>query len=169
MPKLKVYRTPIGFHDAYIAAPSQKAALEAWGADANLFARGVAEQVDDPALMAEPLARPGDVIKKLRGSLDEQLAALPAKAGPKTGSALKPAAKKAPRPSRAALDRAEAELSALQQQQEQEDQSLARREVELASERRDMTKRHRRELDRLTATVEKAKSAFDAATAKWRA
>ena len=24
--KLKVYRTPIGFHDAYVAAPSQKAA-----------------------------------------------------------------------------------------------------------------------------------------------
>lgn len=29
--KLKVYRTPIGFHDAYVAAPSQKAALKAWG------------------------------------------------------------------------------------------------------------------------------------------
>jgi hypothetical protein len=24
--KLKVFRTPIGFHDAYVAAPSQKAA-----------------------------------------------------------------------------------------------------------------------------------------------
>jgi hypothetical protein len=30
--KLKVFRTPIGFHDAYVAAPSQKAALEAWEA-----------------------------------------------------------------------------------------------------------------------------------------
>jgi hypothetical protein len=27
--KLKVFRTPIGFHDAYVAAPSRKAALEA--------------------------------------------------------------------------------------------------------------------------------------------
>ena len=35
MPKLKVYRTPIGFHDAYVAAPSQKAALDAWGSDAK--------------------------------------------------------------------------------------------------------------------------------------
>ncbi|MCP2775198.1 hypothetical protein, partial [Salmonella enterica] len=52
--KLKVYRTPIGFHDAYVAAPSQKAALQAWGSDADLFARGVAEQVADPALMEEP-------------------------------------------------------------------------------------------------------------------
>ena len=54
MPALKVYRTPIGFHDAYVAAPSQKAALQAWGSDANLFARGVAELVTDPALTAEP-------------------------------------------------------------------------------------------------------------------
>jgi hypothetical protein len=28
--ELKVYRTPIGFHDALVAAASQKAALEAW-------------------------------------------------------------------------------------------------------------------------------------------
>ena len=40
--KLKVFRTPIGFHDAYVAAPSQKAALQAWGTDTDLFARGVA-------------------------------------------------------------------------------------------------------------------------------
>ena len=74
--KLKVFRTPIGFHDAYVAAPSQKAALEAWGSDHNLFARGEAELVDDPALTAEPLARPGEVIKRLRGTAEEQLAAL---------------------------------------------------------------------------------------------
>ncbi|WP_408641258.1 hypothetical protein [Sphingobium amiense] len=24
MPRLKVFRTPIGFHDAYVAAPSRK-------------------------------------------------------------------------------------------------------------------------------------------------
>jgi predicted nucleic acid-binding Zn-ribbon protein len=45
--KLKVFRTPIGFHDAYVAAPSQKAALEAWGADSNIFAQGIAEQVTE--------------------------------------------------------------------------------------------------------------------------
>ena len=74
--KLKVYRTPIGFHDAYVAAPSQKAALKAWGSDANLFARGVAEQVTDPALMKEALAKPGTIIRTLRGTAKEQLAAL---------------------------------------------------------------------------------------------
>src|SRR4051794_12137810 len=72
---LKVYRTPIGFHDAYVAASSQAAALKAWGTDRNLFARGAAEIVTDPALTEAPLADPGKVIKRLRGSADEQMAA----------------------------------------------------------------------------------------------
>ena len=76
--KLKVYRTPIGFHDAYVAAPSQKAALAAWGSDHDLFARGIAELVDDPELTREPLAKPGEVIRRSRGTAAEQIAALPA-------------------------------------------------------------------------------------------
>ena len=76
MPTLKVFRTSTGFHDAYVAAPSQKAALAAWGTDSNLFTQGLAEQVSDEALMAEPLAQPGVVIKKLRGTEAEHFAAL---------------------------------------------------------------------------------------------
>ena len=75
-PKLKVYRTPIGFHDAFVAAPNQKAALDAWGAKTNLFARDLAEEVTDPKLTRTPLGDPGKVIKVLRGSEAEQLAAL---------------------------------------------------------------------------------------------
>jgi hypothetical protein len=74
--KLKVFKTTIGFHDAYVAAPSQKAALAAWGSDHNLFATGAAEQISDAALTAEPLAKPGEVIKKVRGSVGDHLAAL---------------------------------------------------------------------------------------------
>lgn len=48
--RLKVFWTPIGFHDAYVAAASQKAALEAWGSDSNLFAAGLAEMVTDAKL-----------------------------------------------------------------------------------------------------------------------
>ena len=77
MPRaLKVYRTAIGFHDAYVAAPSMKAALAAWGTDKNLFARGVAEQVTDPALTAAALARPGEVVRVPRGSPAEHVRAL---------------------------------------------------------------------------------------------
>ena len=39
------------------------------GSDADLFARKQAHVVDDPELAAEPLARPGDVIKRVRGSV----------------------------------------------------------------------------------------------------
>lgn len=73
MPKLKVFRTPAGFHDAYVAALSQKAALKAWGSDADLFARGIADKVTDPKLMKEPLAKPGVVIKVSRGSAGDHL------------------------------------------------------------------------------------------------
>jgi hypothetical protein len=120
--KLKVYRTSAGFYDAYVAAPSQKAAIEAWGVDQNTFARGDAEVVTDPALTAEPLARPGAVIRKKRGGLAEQLAAL----GPSPVARTKakeakdeprPARKKVaapskpqPKPSREPLDRAEQAL-----------------------------------------------------------
>ncbi len=173
MAKLKVYRTSIGFHDAYVAAASQKAALEAWGADANLFARGVAEQVEDPALMAEPLANPGVVIKKLRGTLDEQLAALPKdEAAPKRGKASKAAAtsrsKPVPRPSRAKLDAAEAELKAIRDRQRQREQALVQKEAELAAERRALAERHRKEVERSSARVESAREAFEAAMAEWR-
>jgi hypothetical protein len=65
--KLKVFRTPIGFHDAYIAAPSRKAALEAWGSTTDLFSAGIAEQVTDPKLTKEMLKRPGEVIRRPRG------------------------------------------------------------------------------------------------------
>src|SRR4051812_49400405 len=95
--KLKVFRMPIGFEDAYVAAPSRKAALEAWGAEHDQFARGVAEEVTDPKLMREPLARPGQVIRKSRGDFASQLKAIP------RGRAAKPK----PPPSRDRLDRAE--------------------------------------------------------------
>jgi hypothetical protein len=111
--KLKVFRTPIGFHDAYVAAPSQKAAMEAWGSDKDLFSRGEAELVTDPALTAEPLAMPGTVIKRLRGTAEEHMAALPADV-PTEKPALRkktpPEKKQVPRPSRAALEAAELAL-----------------------------------------------------------
>ncbi|HET9811629.1 MAG TPA: hypothetical protein VFP53_08035 [Sphingomicrobium sp.] len=74
--KMNVYRTPVGFHDAYVAAPSQKAALEAWGAETNLFSQGAAEQVTDPELIREPLRNPGKVVKVPRGTKREHLEAL---------------------------------------------------------------------------------------------
>ena len=50
--KLKTYQTSLGFFDEAIAAPSMKAALEAWGTKTNLFHQGVAKEVDDPDIIA---------------------------------------------------------------------------------------------------------------------
>ena len=104
--KFKVFRTPIGFHDAYVAAPSRKAALEAWGADSNIFAQGIAEEVTDPALMEEPLARPGEVIRRARGSAEEHVAAADSqRPGKKEGGSRIKENRPSPRPSPAKRER----------------------------------------------------------------
>jgi hypothetical protein len=163
-PKLKVYRMAVGFHDAYVAAPSQKAAAAAWGSGTDVFARGEAELVTDPALTAEPLARPGEVVKRLRGTAAEQIAALgdvaepaagarkttaPADPPPrslKSGSArpapAKPPPPKAARPSRAALDAAEAALAEAEARHAEALRAIETRQAALDRERAALTARH---------------------------
>ena len=66
--KLKTYQTSLGFLDLAVAAPSMKAALEAWGADSNLFHQGAAKQSEDPDVIAATMAAPGVVLKRPVGS-----------------------------------------------------------------------------------------------------
>jgi uncharacterized Zn-finger protein len=66
--KLKTYQTSLGFFDLAVAAPSMKAALEAWGADSNLFHQGAAKQSDDPDVIAATMAAPGVILKRPVGS-----------------------------------------------------------------------------------------------------
>jgi hypothetical protein len=66
--KLKIYQTSLGFFDLAIAAPSMKAALEAWGADSNLFHQGAARESDDPDVTAATMAKPGAVLRRPVGS-----------------------------------------------------------------------------------------------------
>src|ERR1700704_2049384 len=66
--KLKTYQTSLGFFDQAIAAPSMKAALEAWGADSNLFHQGAAKESDDPDVIAAAMAKPGVVLRRPVGS-----------------------------------------------------------------------------------------------------
>ena len=58
----------VGFYDLAIAAPSMKAALEAWGAGSNLFHQSVARETDDPDVVAETMSKPGVVLKRPAGS-----------------------------------------------------------------------------------------------------
>lgn len=175
--KLKVFRTAAGFHDAYVAAPSRKAALAAWGSDADLFARGVAEEVTDPALTEEPLARPGEVVKRSRGSAAEQFAALPPdppKAKAKAGAKLKSSAGRAgapakPKPSRDALEVAEAALAQAEARHRAAQDELAERQAALDREKRALAAEWRRERDGLEEARAEAEEAYAAALADWRA
>ena len=65
---LKVFRAHLGFYDTVVAAPSQKAALEAWGSGKGEFAKGFAKTTSDPTAVACALRNPGVVLKRPFGS-----------------------------------------------------------------------------------------------------
>jgi hypothetical protein len=68
MPRaLKVFQTHIGFYDLIVAAPSMKAAAEAWGAHTRLFAQGFAAETKDPTAVRAALAEPGIVLRRPHG------------------------------------------------------------------------------------------------------
>ena len=191
MAKLKVYRTPIGFHDAYVAATSQKAALAAWGSARDLFARGIAEVVTDPALTAAPLAEPGTVVRRSRGSAAEQMAALPsapartpraapaedaaapaaskpkAKSKPEPKPKPKPKPKPVPRPDRSALADAEQAVAEAAARQRGEERALRAEEAALAKRRRALEREHRDESERLAAARQRAADAYARALRRW--
>jgi colicin import membrane protein len=66
--KLKTYQPSLGFYDLAIAAPSMRAALEAWGAGSNLFHQGVAKESGDPEVVAATMSKPGVVLRRPVGS-----------------------------------------------------------------------------------------------------
>lgn len=170
--KLKVFRTAAGFNDAYVAAPSQKAALAAWGSNGNLFARGEAEEVTEAALTAEPLARPGEVILRSRGGLAEQLKALGPRSNPKGRAKARETAAPAPRkrakpPSRAALDNAEAALEAADRRHAADLGKLVaeRDAIERRIER--LQARQAKQRDKLERRLRDAREAYRDALARW--
>lgn len=65
---LKVFRAHLGFYDTIIAAPSQKAAATAWGANAREFAQGFASVTKDVKAVEAALAQPGVVLRRPAGS-----------------------------------------------------------------------------------------------------
>lgn len=66
--KLKTYTASAGFFDLAVAAPSMKAALEAWGSNSNLFQHGLAKESDDPKIVAATMAKPGVVLRRPVGT-----------------------------------------------------------------------------------------------------
>ncbi len=68
--RLKSYQTSIGFFDLAIAAPSMKAAAEAWGTDTDVLKRGFAKETYGAAVVTATMAKPGVVLKRPVGSND---------------------------------------------------------------------------------------------------
>lgn len=71
MPRpLKAFTTTAGFFDLAVATPSMKAALEAWGADANLFHQGFARESHAVDVVTATMAKPGVVLRRPVGTND---------------------------------------------------------------------------------------------------
>lgn len=183
MAKLKVFRTPIGFHDAYVAAASQKAALEAWGSDVDLFARGIAEKVTDPKLMEDPLAKPGIVIKVSRGSAGNHFEAEDPKRPPNRDSKRSrgaqkekadpdpvwaaPKLKKIPRPSRRKLDAAEQAVDQATADLKEKLADIDAKKRALDVERRALQADSAKLVAKIEAVRDRARKIYQAQLEKW--
>jgi colicin import membrane protein len=158
--KLKTFQTSLGFYDLAIAAPSMKAALEAWGAGSNLFHQGVAKETDDPDVVAATMSKPGVVLKRPAGSNGRfaEHSDLPSDLGSAKGARperrrAKPARRAAPQKPPKISER-EARKAAADFEKEQKRREAERRREEAARQR----DRERRE----QATA-KAQAALDKA------
>jgi hypothetical protein len=156
--KLKTYQTSLGFFDLAIAAPSMKAALEAWGADSNLFHQGAAKESEDPDVIAAAMKKPGIVLRRPVGtdrSFSEH-AELPTDlgGGGPTKAVRKSKGPKTKKPSPRPVDRAAERKAALDYEQEQK-----RRERERAKEEAARQK----DRERRQQAIEKVQAALDKA------
>ncbi|MGJ4899139.1 cell envelope biogenesis protein TolA [Bradyrhizobium oligotrophicum] len=158
--KLKTFQTSLGFYDLAIAAPSMKAALEAWGAGSNLFHQGVAKETDDPDVVAATMSKPGVVLKRPAGSNGRfaEHSDLPSDLGSGENRARRerhrpnPAKRAAPK-----IDEREARKAAADFEKERKRREAERRREEAARER----DRERRE-----KAMTKAQAALDQAERK---
>jgi hypothetical protein len=156
--KLKTYQTSLGFFDLAIAAPSMKAALEAWGADSNLFHQGAARESDDPDVIAAAMKKPGVVLRRPVGSDGPfgEHAELPTDLGG-TGprkTVRKSKSSKAKQPSSRPVDKAAGRKAALafEAEQKRRDRQRAAEEAVRQKER----ERRRQAVDKAQASLEKA-------------
>ena len=159
MRKLKTYQTSLGFFDLAIAAPSMKAALEAWGADSNLFHQGAAKETDDPDLIAATMAKPGVVLKRPVGSDGRfgERAELPTglgSGGSPTKTARKPEGRKSNKPPSRPVDKAAARRANLAY--EREHNRRAREQAREEAARQKERQRRQQAVDSAQAALDKA-------------
>jgi colicin import membrane protein len=95
--KLKTYITNLGFFELALAAPSMKAALDAWGMGHNTFHQGFAKETHDAKIVAATMAMPGTVLRRPVGTKGEfkENAELPKQLGKLTPPKIEPQKRKA--------------------------------------------------------------------------
>lgn len=155
--KLKTYQTSLGFFEQAIAAPSMKAALEAWGADSNLFHQGAAKESTDPEIVAATMKKPGVVLKRPVGSDGPfgEHAQLPKDFGeserkkPPSKPSVRKAKSASARPDKAADKKAE-------QAYERERQRREREEAKEEAARQKERERRQQAVDKAQAEFDKA-------------
>lgn len=163
--KLKVYKAEIdGLHEWIVAAPNQAEALAAFGVGQDLFAQGLAKPTTEPAEVEAGAKAPGVALRRLKGSAD---AFRPADAaGDAAGwnraakaAGVKATRKKKPEPDRSAVDAAQAQLDAFEDEArdaraklEQEQEDLDDRRDRLEDDQRD----RRRALDEALVEARRA-------------
>lgn len=156
--KLKTYQTSLGFFDLAMAAPSMKAALEAWGADSNLFHQGAAKESHDPDVIAATMAKPGVVLRRPVGTDRpfSERAELPTDLGGEkpTKAARKSKGPKTKKPSSRPVDKAAERKAALAYERERSRRELERAKKEAARQK---------ERERRQQAVDKAQAALDKA------
>jgi hypothetical protein len=142
--KLKVFQAQFGFYDTVVAAPSQAAALRAWGVNQNLFASGEAKVTTDEAAITAATAHPESPLRRAVGSSDPfalEPTSLPDVPDAPKKPAAKPAAKRMPPPparppaDRSKLDDAEKALGELDERRKREEADYRREAEDLETRR----------------------------------
>jgi hypothetical protein len=171
-PRLKVFQAQFGFHDSVVAAPSQAAALRAWGTRQNLFAEGLARITEDAAAAQAALAHPGVPLRRAVGSKGAfalepsdmpHIPDAPRPAGlrkTRPDKARPPAAPQRPPADRSALDAAEQALHKLDAARTREEADLRRRQVELDRRVAEAQARYVAAREAATAAVVAARQAY---------
>jgi hypothetical protein len=157
--KLKTYQTSLGFFHLAIAAPSMKAALDAWGADSNLFHQGAAKESTDADVIAATMKKPGVILRRPVGSEGPfgEHAELPIDlgAGRKSSKASrKSGARKANKPSSGPGDQVAERSAALAY--EREKKHLEGERVKEEAARQKERERRQQALDKAQAALDKA-------------
>lgn len=139
--RLKVFQARIGFYETVVAAPSQAAALRAWGVHQNLFENGDAKVVADDAVAAAALKHPETPLR--RAVVSEGPFELDPAFPPKVASGPKGVTRQSARAlaARKALDAAETALRQLDKERKREEADFQRRQEALDAEK-DLARSH---------------------------